>query len=186
MNRITLSIIFGVLACLPGAAQAQQFVPQLTQTVGSGSSESFLTVDFQDGTASHSYAFGYLYDGQKTGADLIAALSSGAGLGVTYLFNGGAVNSFSFDGHSQAGFANSGYWGYWLGADGQTWKLSGVGIKGRTLTNGSWDGWSWNANSSGLPPRTPAAVPEASPAASLGLLLGLGGTLISVRRKKRR
>ena len=181
-----LALSLGLLMTGGGAAHAQAFTPLLTQTVGSGANESFLTVDFQDGTAIHSYAFGYFYDGGKTGADLLAAVSSGAGLGTTYLFNGGAVNGFSFDGHSEAGFTNTNYWAYSLGTDGQTWKSSGSGIKGRPLSNGSWDGWSWDVSNANPFPKTPSAapVPEASSAVSLGALTLLGLGTMAVRRKK--
>ena len=168
------------------AAHAQTFIPLLTQTVGSGANESFLTVDFQDGTAIHSYAFGYFYDGGKTGADLLSAVSSGAGLSTTYLFNGGVVNGYSFDGHFEAGFTNTNSWAYSLGTDGQTWKSSGSGIKGRPLSNGSWDGWSWDVGNANPFPTTPSAapVPEASSAVSLGILALLGAGFIAIRRKK--
>ena len=188
MKHTSLAVLGILLAVLPSTAHAQTFKPQVTQTVGSGSNESFFVVDFQDGTVDHSYAFGYLYDGSKTGADLITALSSGAGLGATYLYSGGAVNSFTFNGHSEAGFENEAYWSYYLGNDGRNWSYSSTGIKGRTLSNGSWDGWSWDMNSADplpLTPTAPAPVPEASTAASLGLVLalGAGGFLASRRRK---
>jgi hypothetical protein len=190
MKHLPPAVLVVLAAALSGAARAQTFTPQITQTVGAGSQESFFVLDFQDGSVDHNYAFGYFYDGAKTGADLISALSSGAGLGVTYLYNGGVVNGFSFNGHSEAGFGADGYWSYWLGTNGQTWKSSGAGIKSRPLSNGSWDGWSWDANSSDLPPvtpTTPAPVPEASTAASFGLLLalGAGGAALYARKKVR-
>lgn len=188
MKHISLAVLGILPAILSGTAHAQSFRPQITQTVGSGSNESFLVVDFQDGTVDHNYAFGYLYDGSRTGADLIAAVSSGTGLGVTYLYNGGAVDGFSFNGHSEAGFDNNAYWSYYLGNDGRNWSYSTTGIKGRTLSNGSWDGWSWDVNNADPLPVTPTAsapVPEASTTASLGLLLVLGaGGFLAARRRK--
>lgn len=189
-NITTFAALAALFATLSGAARAQTFTPQITQTVGSGSLESFFVVDFQDGTVDHNYAFGYFYDGAKTGADMISALSSEAGLGVTYLYSGGVVNGFSFNGHSEAGFSNDGYWSYWLGSDGQHWKSSGVGIKSRTLSNGSWDGWSWAANGANPLPVTPTAsapVPETATTVSFGLLLvlGAGGAALSARKKVR-
>ncbi len=188
MKHIPLAALGVLLVTLSSTAHAQTFTPQITQTVGSGSNESFLVVDFQDGAVDHNYAFGYLYDGSKTGADLISAVSSGVGLGVTYLYNGGVVNGFSFSGHSEAGFDANAYWSYYLGKDGQSWESSASGIKGRALSNGSWDGWSWDVNNSDPLPVTPAVsvpVPESSTTASLGLLLtlGMGGFLAARRRK---
>lgn len=179
-----------LLATGASAVHAQTFTPAITQTVGTGSEESFFTVDFEDGTANQSYAFGYKYDGNKTGGDLLAALAAGTPLQVGYYPGYGPTNafvqSFSFNGHTQTGAGNN-YWAYWQGTDGQNWTFSDVGASGRGLTNGSWDGWSWDADYSKPPfpapaPLTPAAVPEASSVVSLGLLLGFG--VIALRRKK--
>lgn len=187
MKHIILAFSGVLLAALPSTVRAQTFTPQITQTVGSGSQESFFVLDFQDGSTDHNYAFGYFYDGAKTGADMISALSSGTNLGVTYLFSGGAVNGFSFNGHSQAGFSSDGYWSYWLSGDGQSWRSSGAGIKSRPLSSGSWDGWSWDANSANLPPVTPTAspVPEASTTVSFTLLVALGARAWFARKKVR-
>ena len=176
------------------AAHAQTFTPLLTSTVGSGSEESFFTLDFQDGTANHNYAFGYKYDGAKTGADFLAALAADTPLQVDYVPGftptsgndlGVAVNRFAYNGHSEAGFENAYYWSYWLGTDGQNWTYSGQGASGSKLSNSSWDGWSWDVNNTDPAPLTPAAVPEASSAVSLGVLALLGAGVIAVRRKKR-
>lgn len=161
-------------------ANAQTFTPLLTATAGSGSEESFLTIDFKDGTQNDNYAFGYKYDGTKTGVDLLNAFASD-GLMTQYIYNGAAVNGFTFNGHSEAGFGNSGYWAYYSGPDGQQWKYASTGVRGN-ITDGGWDGWSWALNSVATPPITPAAVPEASSVVSLGLLLGLG--VVALRRKK--
>ena len=196
-NITTFAALAALSLALGGSARAQTFTPQITQTVGTGSSESFFTLDFQDGTVNHDYAFGYFYDGTKTGADELAALSSGTALGIGYYPGYGptsgsslgvAPNSFSFNGHSQVASGNN-YWSYWLGTDGLNWTYSGVGASSRTLSNGSWDGWSWDVNSADAAPLTPAAapVPETATTVSLGLLLilGAGGMALSARKKVR-
>ena len=165
-----------------GAANAQTFTPLLTATVGAGSEETFLALDFKDGTPNDSFAFGYKYDGTKTGTDLLNALAS-SGLSTQYIFNGRAVNGFTFGSHSEAGFTNTNYWEYWKGPDGQNWNYSSAGVTA-PLTNGGWDGWSFTDNGTLAPPLTPAAVPEASSAVSLGLLALLGVGVTAVRRKK--
>jgi len=148
MKHLRPAVLVVLAVALSGAARAQTFTPQITQTVGAGSQESFFVLGFQDGSVDHNYAFGYFYDGAKTGADLISALSSGAGLGVTYLYNTMAASSTAlvstttfqrprFNGHSESGFGANRYWSYWLGTNGQTWKSSGAGIKSRPLSNGS-------------------------------------------------
>lgn len=170
-----------LLLCVGAAgANAQTFTPVLTATAGSGSEESFLTVDFKDGTQNDSYAFGYKYDGTKTGVDLLNAFASD-GLMTQYIYNGAAVNGFTFNGHSEAGFAASGYWAYYNSPNGQQWQYANTGVAGN-IANGGWAGWSWAPNSVAVPPITPAAVPEASSVTSLGLLLGFG--VVALRRKK--
>ena len=169
------------------AAHAQTFTPLLTATVGTGSEETFLALDFKDGTPNDNFAFGYKYDGTKTGADLLNALAS-SGLTTQYIFNGAAVNGFTFGSHSEAGFTNTSYWEYWKSTDGQNWSYSSVGVAA-PLTAGGWDGWSFTTTGDEVPPVTPttsmpAAVPEASSAVSLGLLALLGAGLTAVRRKK--
>ena len=180
MKLCILSAAGLLLALVASSANAQTFTPQLTATVGSGSEESFLTVDFKDGTQNDSFAFGYKYDGTQTGADLLNAFASN-GLMTQYIYNGAAVNGFTFGSHSEAGFSASGYWAYYKAPDGQNWTYSSTGVAG-DITNGGWDGWSWAPNDTAVPPVTPAAVPEASSVVSLGLLLGFG--VLAVRRKK--
>ena len=75
-----------------------------------------------------------------------------------------------------------GYWSYWLD-DGAGWDYSGVGMSGRALTDGCWDGWSW-ADFAGY---GYGSAPENMQAASIPepatlALLGLGALLL--RRSK--
>ena len=189
MKQITQGLLsVAAFLLVAGTASAQTFTPQLSSVVGSGSKESFFTLDFQDGTADHNYAFGYLYDGTKTGADFLTALSSETALKVGSSSGsfGVFVTSFGFNGHSETGGKYS-YWSYWKGTDGQSWSSSGVGASSRMLTGGSWDGWSWDTDYRNGPapaPVTPAAVPEASSAISLSVLALLGLGALAVRRKK--
>lgn len=93
----------------------------------------------------------------------------------------------AFDGWSAAdagdnwagGWFEDGYWGYY-GTQGGAWNWPGVGASRRTLTNGSWDGWSWNAAPGwwGGDPSITVAVPEP---ATLALI---GAGLLLARRKK--
>ncbi len=171
-----------LLALAAAGANAQTFTPLLTATAGAGSEESFLTIDFKDGTQEDSFAFGYKYDGPKTGVDLLNAFAAD-GLMTQYIYNGAAVNGFTFGDHSEAGFSASGYWAYYKAPDGQNWTYASTGVGGN-IVNGSWDGWSWAPNDAAVPPSTPAAVPEASSAVSLGVLTLLGAGVLAVRRRK--
>lgn len=39
-----------------------------------------------------------------------------------------------------------GYWSYWVGDNADNLNYSGLGASGRQLSNGSWDGWSFQAD----------------------------------------
>ena len=137
-------LLFAALGTAPGHAE-----PLITQYVGTGSSVSFLTLDFHDNTLNPSYAFGYRYDGAKTGGDLIDALIGQAGLNVgfgSFFQPNDFINSFAYQGHVQPGPGASPdfFWSYWLGTNGNDWSAAPVGLRNRVLTNGSWDGWSWS------------------------------------------
>lgn len=182
------TLLFAALSALliPAA-----FAQTPSYTAGSGTEESYMVVDFQDGTADPSFLFGYKYDGSKTGADMIAALGAAQSPAVGYVPGAGpndggqygiAVNSFTFDGHSQAGFDSNGYWSYYV-RDSGYWDYPAMGASFRPLFNDSYDGWSWDAGTDPLP-RDPAPVPEGSSA----LLLGFGAAglmLIAAAKRKR-
>jgi hypothetical protein len=159
----------------------------ITQTVGSGSNESFFVLDFNDGAATSSYAFAYRYDGTRTGEDLLGALAAEAGLTVVaqeFPF-GPFVVTLGYNGQSRTGGAND-YWSYWLSDNGADWVSAGVGVRARTLSNGSWDGWSWAPNLQATPPDVPQ-IPEPSSflLVSTGLL-GLAGAVVRRRNERSR
>ncbi|MBV9851769.1 MAG: PEP-CTERM sorting domain-containing protein [Armatimonadetes bacterium] len=197
MKRTLLTTLSCLSALAVGPVLAQTPPFPLVQTIGSGSNESFFVLDFEDGSSSPSYAFGYLYNEpatgpQLTGYDLINALVN-ANIGLTdtvtqYSF-GPAIDSFSYAGHSQGGFQNNGYWSYWLSNDGQNWTASNFGPADphSTLTNGSYDGWAYDVNSQvtngPVTPRISPAVPE--PDAAWLLLAGLPVLLAARRRRAR-
>lgn len=163
---------------------------ELAGLVGSGSSTSVCVFDF--GTAR--YAFGYAYDGAKTGADLLMALNDapiGVSVDLTYYKGMGyLVNSISYMTYSISSTLTAPYQSpcYWMGNGGTTgptaWTSSSIGISSRLLTNGTWDGFSqgtWVGYDivAGAPGGDFAAVPE--PAALS--LLALGGLALLRRRR---
>ena len=73
--------------------------------------------------------------------------------------------------HYQEGFWVNGYWNYYVQSPTDTsWQYASTGMGGRTLTDGSWDGWTFGPSADGWygpPPGAPVAVPEP---ASLAIL----------------
>lgn len=196
--------VTGLLFLLAGAASPGRTEPLITQTVGTGSNLSYFVLDFQDNTPNPSYAFGYRYDGAKTGGDLVDAFVRDAGLGATFgsFFQpNDFVIGFAYDGHARPAPGQSPppdfFWSYWTGTNGTDWTTASVGLRQRTLTNGSWDGWSWTTFDPATfdpvsAPRTPQAqaaqvIPEPGTAFLAGAaVLGLLGTGSFRERLRRR
>lgn len=86
--------------------------------------------------------------------------------------------------HFAEGWFINGYWAYFTGASGQTlpaWTLSLGGAHSRTLTNNSWDGWSFD-DFTVSPGPSPGPAVAAVPEPGCGLLLLLGAAML-LRRK---
>jgi hypothetical protein len=185
-------LLFAVLSALliPTAFAQAPLIPSFT--AGTGANESYMVLDFQDGTTQPSYLFGYKYDGSKTGLDMVEALDSAGSPLVGYVPGkgpkdgdqyGAAINSFSYDGHSQAGFENNAYWGYYTKNTG-TWDYASTGFSFRTLSNGSYDGWSWSDGTDPLPRDPASPVPETSSAVLLSF--GVAGLIFAAAVKRKR
>jgi hypothetical protein len=108
----------------------------------------------ESGTSYGSALAGIGYD---TGNDGVFSISRN---GTTYTQNNFEDGNLSVSGYDYDGWTSvdddddwysgwyEGYWSYWLNNSGKeldetTWGYSGVGMTGRTLNNGDWDGWSW-------------------------------------------
>jgi hypothetical protein len=179
-------------------ASAASADPLITGYVGSGSQTSFLVIDFKSAPAPQSVAFGYRYDGVKTGGDLLDALSSNlSGFvfeAISFPGFGRFVDRLGYDGRILSGNdpgSETFYWAYFTSPDSLTWSYASVGFDARVLMEGSWDGYSWTdftvGNGEGtapIVPTTAAAAPEPGTLALLGI--GLGAALIRRRTSPRR
>ncbi len=178
--------------------------------VGSGTNRSAVVIDWNDGR--DSLAWGYRWDGAATGEDmLLSILDADLRLTADFSDFGtpAAPNLFAravgYDrnrnGFSssdpQDSFAVSGdfvsdfrYWEYFNATDSPysladgagVWRSANTGISGRSLTDGAWDGFSFDDVPGGGSPNQPfaaAAVPE--PGTWLLALLAGGG--LAVRRR---
>jgi hypothetical protein len=167
--------VIDAVAGTPTAAPIVPGQPIVSESVGAGVNTSSVVVDF----GPQSFDFLVHYDGSISGIDalnLIEADSYFTYAETTYSF-GDFVTAFDYGGYDEAGAGNT-YWHYFTSADGVNWSLSGAGASARMLTNGSYDGWNYAANSAA--PATPVAtVPE--PAGALAVAVG---GLIGLRRRR--
>ncbi len=152
--------------------------------VGTGSNRAALVIDWVTGPGPRSVAIGYRFDGQKTGRDMLDAMSKmqrsityvlvpgvpyTAVFGIGYDRNGGGLDPVDPGDSYAEGWFTSGFWGYYEGTTTSEtlggWKFADSGFQDRLLVDGSWDGWAWAPEFSGSSPATPVAVPEPAPLA---------------------
>jgi hypothetical protein len=89
------------------------------------------------------------------------------------------------DDHWEDSFQFVGYWAYWLGGTSASpaWSFASVGVSGRSLVDGSWDGLSFGASGSETSPSAPVAAVVPEPATAGLFVVGLA--VASVRRRGR-
>ncbi len=187
-----IAILAPVMMFAGAAANAYNFSDvKIEQWVGGGSKSAVVVVDF----GTKSYAFGYKWEGTKSGADMMVDINS-ANIGMVLSYSidpafGIFVSDIAYN--NQAKRATTGMWpgwNYYNSPDGAAWSSSWIGATDTILTNGSWDAW----NYTGFDPITymPTApdpvtptVPEPSSVTALCSLIGLAGSakLLSFRRK---
>lgn len=158
MNKKLMGTMAGAFLTL-SSAQAQFTPAQAQYFVGSGSDTTLLVVDFNDGTADSSYAWGYLYNGTKTGEDMLKAVAA-ADVNFKVNIAGGFLNDISYGLHAGIG-GSPDFWSTWSGTDTASLSLN-AGI-GTTLQSGQWFALSYTdfnpAAKPGLP--IPAFDPNA-------------------------
>lgn len=143
-------------------------------SVGTGVDISYLVIDESTLYSTPlEFVYHYTYDSTTplTGYDLISAITnaSSSGLGATtpYISNWGAhtMDAFSYAGNTVAGtpFSPSNTTGvYWslfevggqeagsiVSIPSNSWTIAGVGLDGRIITPGSWDGWTISSYTDG-------------------------------------
>ncbi|MCX6344842.1 MAG: hypothetical protein NT018_07190 [Armatimonadetes bacterium] len=191
MKRM-IAILIPVMMFAGVAANAYNFGDvKIEQWVGGGSNSAVVVVDF----GSKSYAFGYNWEGTKSGADMIVDINS-ANIGMVLSYSidpayGIFVSDIAYN--NQAKRATTGLWpgwSYYNSTDGESWSGSFTGASDRTLVNGTWDAWNYTGfdpityMATAPDPVTPM-VPEPSSIMTLCSLIGLAGSakLLSFRRK---
>ena len=191
----------------PGENQDFGF-DDIVNWTGEGNSRAALILQWNDDREENAIVFGYRFDGEKTGYDMVHAIVEANprlyalfcetdmgyviggmgwdidGDGEIYLYESdgtmrtpenGVFQSFSydFDGISAAdpadlwasGWITNGYWSYWVKDNvSGAFKYSDLGVSNRTITDGSWDAWTFKTFSEELGPWKPfvaAPLPDA-------------------------
>jgi hypothetical protein len=119
-----IAVVFCVSTSNVGAQLINSF-DEIQYWVGTGANRSGLVIDFHDGASKQSFAWGYYYDGTKTGAEMLLAIDAAdANLSLTFL--GTAAEDLYltgisyFDGstlHTRTNgdfVSDFNYWGYYL------------------------------------------------------------------------
>lgn len=119
----------------------------LLYVVGSGANLATLVIDFNDGSGSESFAWGYRWDGQASGADMLIAIAAAdPGMTVQYFGTGDSgfyLTQIDYLGHSQSNgdfVSNFDYWGYYVsgGFAGGTLGNPDLVPGGGSTLPGSW------------------------------------------------
>ncbi|MDH7601094.1 MAG: hypothetical protein QHI38_02995 [Armatimonadota bacterium] len=170
-------LVLAVLVLSTSVAHGLTFDQVLVERwVGAGSSRALLVVDF----GAKSFAFGYCFDGQQTGWDLIRTVADATELDVAVDMSWGSpfITGISYQGfagyYDPQNWQTSRWWEYWNSADGETWASSWVGCSDRVLADGAWDGWTFSPPwpEQGTPPKVPL-VPEPSTLGGAFPIIGL-------------
>jgi hypothetical protein len=125
--------------------------------IGNGANKAMFVVDWNDGLAMESLAWGYQWDGIASGEEMIAAIAQ-ADDRLTVEIGNGFINSIAFDGMDilHAGTASNMYWSTWSGTSTSDWEMN-AGITTELLDN-AWFGCSLTDFSPALAPGVPTAV----------------------------
>jgi hypothetical protein len=123
---------------------------------GTGANQAVMVVDLT-ATGGQSHSFGFRWDGNATGYDMVKTIAGAGDLdftATTFPGFGTYIDNFTYGG--EAGDINF-YWQYFTGipAGGSVaWTSSAIGMVDRVLADGSVDGW-YNGFDPGVTPHLP-------------------------------
>lgn len=123
----------------------------VTFWTGSGANEAVLIVDFQDGTGTSSYAWGYRFDGTTTGEAMLNAVVD-ADPNFAVVVGGGFLSDITYNGHAGLG-GSPDYWSTWSGTNLGNWYMN-MGI-GTSVAHGDLFGCSYTDFAPALRPYYP-------------------------------
>jgi hypothetical protein len=164
--------VFTLLAVLSYAVLSAFSVSDVDYWIGSGENQAVVVIDWQDSKSPQSIAWGYRWNGQASGQDLMTAvvnadqrLSGNVDAIVSTLYYDLDNNGILDENDHNINYNNypNSYWSYYVKeSETENWSYSNNGISGRILQNGSWDAWvfveDWTGNNP--PPGEPVAAPN--------------------------
>lgn len=122
--------------------------------VGAGTDTTILVVDFQNGSGSSSFAWGYLYSGEVTAETMLNDIAA-ADAEFAVVTTGGFLGDVTYG--TYAGISGSpNYWSTWNATDLGNWTTN-LGIS-TTLTTGGFFGCSYTDFNPAIRPGTPVAA----------------------------
>lgn len=122
--------------------------------IGNGTDSAVLVIDFNDGQAIQSYAWGYLFDGSLDGERLLQAVAN-TDPTLDVVIDNGFLTDITY--RSQAGLGGQpDYWSTWNGKNMAEW-YSNLGVSSAILP-GEYFGCSYTDFNPAIPPSTPVAA----------------------------
>ena len=126
----------------------------ITTWIGNGADSSVLVIDFNDSTSTASYAWGFLFDGNTTGEDMLNAIVA-ADPNLDIVVNNGFLSDITYN--SQAGIGGQpDFWSTWNATNMADWT-SNLGLS-TAVAPGEFFGCSYTDFNPAIPPSTPVAA----------------------------
>lgn len=140
----------------------------VTYWVGTGMNSAVLVIDFQDGSGTDSYAWGYRFDGTTDGQTMMNAIAAADPL-LEVVIVGGFLNDITYGTHAGIG-GSPAFWSTWSATNLGNWSMN-MGVSD-TVTNGELFGCSYTDFAPALRPDLPVAAsgPTSLPETSQELL----------------
>jgi hypothetical protein len=152
-SKVLFLLLFSFFINSQLSAQFTQ--DDVTYWVGEGENSAVLVIDFNQGDAEESLAWGFRFDGETTGGDMLEAIDQSD---VAMRVNAEAfLNDIFYITKTGVGGAPD-YWGTWSSDNGTEWE-SNSGL-GEPVTDGGWFGCTYTDFNPAVAPAEPIAAPE--------------------------
>ncbi len=126
--------------------------------VGEGENKALFVVDWNDGSEPESIAWGFRFEGETTGEEMLTAIAE-ADDRLTINMAGGFLNDIIYSNgyaHEGVGGTNGFYWATYSGTNSGNWEMN-AGLS-TSVSNGDWFGCSFTDFDPAVVPGVPVAV----------------------------